>query len=72
VKSYPGKTITVHFEKDKCIHCGDCLQGLPAVFELGRKPWIRTDLATDEEITEQVSKCPSGALSVEKTAKAEE
>ena len=72
MKTYPGETITVGFDKDKCIHCGDCLAGLPAVFELGRKPWIRVDLGTEEEITNQVSKCPSGALSVTKTAKAKE
>jgi uncharacterized Fe-S cluster protein YjdI len=57
-------TLTVSFDKDKCIHCANCVNSLPDVFELGHKPWIKMDGASEEQITEVVGQCPSGALMV--------
>jgi uncharacterized Fe-S cluster protein YjdI len=37
-KSYFGDDVTVSFDPDVCQHSGNCVKGLPAVFEAGRYP----------------------------------
>ncbi|MFO7544433.1 MAG: (4Fe-4S)-binding protein [Trueperaceae bacterium] len=64
-RAYRAEGITVYFDPRACWHTGDCLRGLPHVFDVGRKPWVRADLDTPERIAEQVRACPSGALSFE-------
>lgn len=64
-KSYVGSDVTVSFDPDVCQHSGNCMRGLPAVFEPGRSPWILPDAATVEEVVAQVGRCPSGALRIE-------
>lgn len=61
---YKGKEVTVLWKPHLCIHSGNCVKGLPAVFRPDEKPWIDVEGATGAEITAQVGKCPSGALSV--------
>ncbi|MEO7993253.1 MAG: (4Fe-4S)-binding protein [bacterium] len=62
VHTYPGDGFTVTYDPALCIHCGECVLGLPAVFNTTHKPWIMTGKAPPEAIEAQVSKCPSGAL----------
>jgi uncharacterized Fe-S cluster protein YjdI len=59
---YETPDITVTFEPEICIHSGVCLRGLPAVFDVNRKRWIRPELAAADEVAAQVARCPSGAL----------
>jgi uncharacterized Fe-S cluster protein YjdI/CDGSH-type Zn-finger protein len=54
--------VEVSFDLDLCIHIGECLRGQADVFELDRRPWILSDLAGAEEVTEVIRRCPSGAL----------
>jgi uncharacterized Fe-S cluster protein YjdI/CDGSH-type Zn-finger protein len=61
-RTYLGRDIEVSFDRELCIHIGACLTGLPDVFELARKPWILPDAADAETVSEQVRRCPSGAL----------
>ena len=61
-KSYPVEGITVWFDKTRCRHFAECLRGAPAVFETGRKPWVRPDLGEPEEIARVIRLCPTGAL----------
>ena len=61
-KTYRGASVEVSFDFDLCIHVGACLLGLPAVFELGRRPWILPDEADADGVAEIVQRCPSGAL----------
>ena len=71
-KTYSGTHADVSFDLDTCIHAGECVRGLPKVFEVGRKPWILPDEASLEELKDVVSRCPSGALELhEKGAAAE-
>jgi uncharacterized Fe-S cluster protein YjdI len=63
-KTYSGKALDVSFDLDTCIHAGECVRSLPAVFEVGRKPWILADNASADEIREVVARCPSGALEI--------
>jgi uncharacterized Fe-S cluster protein YjdI len=59
---YETPGITVTFEPDLCIHSGNCIRGLPAVFDVRRKRWVRPEAASADEVAAQVARCPSGAL----------
>jgi uncharacterized Fe-S cluster protein YjdI len=61
-QSYETDEIVVTFDPDVCRHTGVCLRGLPAVFDVSRKHWVRPELDTAERVAEQVRRCPSGAL----------
>jgi uncharacterized Fe-S cluster protein YjdI len=62
VQAYETDEIVVTFDPNVCIHSGVCVRGLPAVFDVGRKRWIRPDAATPEEVAAVIDLCPSGAL----------
>ncbi|MGH9918562.1 MAG: (4Fe-4S)-binding protein [Nitrososphaerales archaeon] len=64
-KSYIGKNVTVSFDPEVCEHSGNCVGGLPGVFDTERKPWIEPDSASADEVVAQVRRCPSGALRIE-------
>lgn len=64
-RSYPGAHVTVTFDPEICQHSGNCVRGLPVVFDTARHPWIDADGATAEEVVAQVGRCPSGALRIE-------
>jgi uncharacterized Fe-S cluster protein YjdI len=59
---YQTPDITVTFDPTACIHSGVCVRGLPLVFDVARKRWIRPELASPGDVAAQVSRCPSGAL----------
>ena len=61
---YEAPGVTVTFDPNICQHTGICLQGLPAVFDVSRKRWVRPELASPEEVIAQVGRCPSGALQI--------
>ncbi|MTI20800.1 hypothetical protein E1176_07195 [Fulvivirga sp. RKSG066] len=62
-KEYSNGEVTVVWKPDKCVHSGLCVKGLPKVFKPKEKPWINPEAASTEELTKQIKKCPSGALS---------
>ncbi|MHB8894281.1 MAG: CDGSH iron-sulfur domain-containing protein [Candidatus Geothermincolia bacterium] len=62
-RSYAGEKITIHDNRHICAHPHFCVNGLPAVFRYGQKPWIDPGAAPPGEIIEVVERCPSGALS---------
>ena len=62
-KSYTKGNLNVIWKPGLCIHSTKCVQGLPAVFDNTRRPWIKLDEGEKEAIIAQVGKCPSGALS---------
>lgn len=59
---YETPEITVTFDPTLCTHSGNCVRGLPAVFDVRRKRWVRPDAAPAEAVEAQVARCPSGAL----------
>jgi len=65
-KTYRGKEVDVSFDPEVCIHSGNCVRGLPPVFDTKRRPWIDPDGASADEVVAQVKRCPSGALQVER------
>jgi uncharacterized Fe-S cluster protein YjdI len=63
-KEYSNGEITIVWQSGKCIHSGNCVKNLPAVFQPKEQPWIKIANATTVEIVATVAKCPSGALSI--------
>jgi uncharacterized Fe-S cluster protein YjdI len=68
-KHYSNGEITIVWKPALCIHSGNCVRGLPQVFNTRVKPWINAQGADSEAIINQVNKCPSGALSYMKNSK---
>jgi len=62
-KEYTKGKLTVVWKHEKCIHSTKCWKGLPTVFKPKERPWVNMEGAEAKQIAEQVSKCPSGALS---------
>lgn len=65
IRNYSGSELTVTFDSARCIHAARCVHGLPAVFDVDARPWVRPDAATADEVRSMVAQCPSGALSVQ-------
>jgi len=60
---YKNENITIHWDQSKCIHAGVCVRLLPSVYNPKERPWVKIENASSEELTAQIDKCPSGALS---------
>lgn len=61
-KAYVGAGVTVTFEAARCLHEGECVRGLPAVFDSAARPWISPDAADPGVVIDVIRRCPSGAL----------
>jgi uncharacterized Fe-S cluster protein YjdI len=61
-KAYTAPSITVFYDRARCRHYAECVRGLPQVFDVTRRPWIRADLADADTVAEVVRRCPTGAL----------
>ena len=61
-QTYEAPEIIVTFDPDVCIHSGVCVRGLPDVFDIKRKHWIRPELQGPDVVAQQIDRCPSGAL----------
>jgi len=59
---YETPEIVVTFDPNVCTHAGECVRGLPAVFDVRRQRWVRPELAPAGDVAAQVRRCPSGAL----------
>ena len=62
-RRYRADDITVYFDARTCWHSGVCVRGLPAVFDVTRRPWIDASADSPEAIAARIDLCPSGALS---------
>lgn len=61
---YSNGEITILWKPDLCQHAKVCVKLLPNVYNPQDRPWIKPNNATSEQLIDQVSKCPSGALSI--------
>lgn len=66
MQEYRAATFIVRYDPAICTHSANCVRGLPAVFDVGRKPWVTVSGAPADQIEQQVAACPSGALSFER------
>lgn len=62
ILKYEGDEITITYDVNRCIHAENCVNGLPAVFDKNRRPWIDADMATGDEVADVIETCPTGAL----------
>lgn len=63
---YSNGEITILWKPEMCIHSGICVKTLPKVYHPQERPWVKIENATSQELIDQITKCPSGALSVKK------
>ncbi len=62
MKEYKQGKLVITWENQKCTHSGNCVRGLASVFKPKEQPWIKTGVASEEEIIRQIEQCPSKAL----------
>ena len=65
-RRYEGTAITVTYDPARCIHARECVRTLPSVFDPHARPWINANGALADELAATVSRCPTGALHVER------
>jgi uncharacterized Fe-S cluster protein YjdI len=68
LQTYETPDITVTFDPNVCTHSAMCIRGLPAVFDIREKRWVRPERASAADVAAQVARCPSGALQVQQPA----
>src|SRR5881398_3291722 len=61
-REYATEEIVVEWEPRLCYHSQNCVRSLPQVFDDSRRPWVKIDAATADEVEAAVALCPSGAL----------
>ena len=61
-REYSNGEVTIIWKPGLCIHSGNCVRGLPEVFNTRRRPWIDASAEPTQAMIDQVKKCPSGAL----------
>jgi CDGSH-type Zn-finger protein/uncharacterized Fe-S cluster protein YjdI len=59
---YDGEEVEVTYDAERCIHVRACVEGLPDVFDVDRRPWVDPDAAEADEVARVVERCPAGAL----------
>ena len=58
LQEYPGKEITVYFNRSICSGAAECVRGLPTVFKSGDgSNWIFPDNDTVEDVVARVNGC---------------
>lgn len=70
IQTYENADVVVTFDPDVCAHAGECVRGLPEVFDVDRKPWVDVSGASAERVLEVVARCPTGALQARPTGQA--
>lgn len=60
--SYKGEHITISYDDKICTHAGECVKGLPSVFNLEQDPWIQPGSTSYDDAMAVIQRCPSGAL----------
>lgn len=61
--TYEAAEVTIYDNRGICQHAGFCTDSLPAVFRIGKEPFVDAYGAPPADIVAQVRQCPSGALS---------
>jgi uncharacterized Fe-S cluster protein YjdI len=61
-KEYATDEIVVEWEPRLCSHSRNCVHSLPQVFDESRRPWVKVDAASADQVEAAVALCPSGAL----------
>ncbi len=70
MNDYKGNEVVIRYDETICTHSGNCVKGLPAVFNVNAKPWVNANGATVDALKKAIAQCPSGALSYQEIQKA--
>jgi uncharacterized Fe-S cluster protein YjdI len=62
-KEYSNGEITIKWQPKLCQHAAVCVKTLPQVYNPKATPWIAIENASTKDLKNQISNCPSGALS---------
>lgn len=62
---YKTDELTIFWKPSLCTHAGICVKTLPKVYNVKEKPWVKPNMASTQELIDQINACPSGALSYE-------
>ncbi len=66
-ETYRGRSLTLHFDGQRCIHSRNCVVSAPRVFKANVEgPWIDPDAMDVEELIAVSRSCPSGAITYER------
>lgn len=65
-KEYSNGEITIKWQPKLCQHAAVCVKTLPQVYNPKASPWIAIENASTEDLKNQISNCPSEALSFTK------
>jgi uncharacterized Fe-S cluster protein YjdI len=66
VRRYTRDGAAVTYEVALCRHAGECVRGLPAVFDTTRRPWIQPQNASIDDLERVIALCPTRALKFER------
>ena len=61
-RTYETDEIAVHWDSTRCIHTARCIESLPQVFDVTRRPWVDVTAASADALAEAVRSCPTSAL----------
>lgn len=59
---YTNGELTIVWQPELCQHAGVCVKMLPEVYNPKDRPWVKPENTTTGQLIDQISKCPSGAL----------
>jgi CDGSH-type Zn-finger protein/uncharacterized Fe-S cluster protein YjdI len=59
---YPGKELSVLYDRKRCMHAAECGRASHEVFNAQRSPWIDPDQVEKDLLLNVVRRCPTGAL----------
>lgn len=68
-RCYTNGEVNVEWRPERCVHCQNCIDSLPEVFDLNKRPWVNMQGASTDRIREAVSQCPSQALKLVELSK---
>lgn len=61
-RQYEGERLVVFYDKERCLHAGECVRGSSAAFDPARRPWVDPDAIPPRLLAEVIERCPTGAL----------
>ena len=62
IKEYSNGEPTIVQKPQKCQHAAECVKRLPEVYNPKDKPWINAKNGSTKNLKNQISACPSAAL----------
>lgn len=72
IYTYAGANTDVKWDGALCIHVGECGRASGELFQAGRQPWCQPNVTDVDDVAEVVERCPTGALTYQRTDGVEE